>query len=277
MVMHFRYKISLFLLLFLPVFFDSSVLHATVYVAEPVLVAQPAYAGMSFYIYRPYNMPTGSFVTFDGYPVIQISKGIWVYGIFHGSTLIPTNFTVGSIDPDTLYTSVGSPVQAQISSTQYVQVPVAPIPTITPKESDQMYKREPFPASAPIQQVAQQQTTAAQETYCPNWMKNSNFNSVGSWKKLVDRMAVLQKPRIPLAWKSDKPAAVYAWTGKSWYQMKTRNNETPAETLKNHVYSLVRMVNTNGFIWRDSDTPLLANQAAIWGYLWIGCVTLINF
>ncbi|PIE55602.1 MAG: hypothetical protein CSA35_00100 [Dethiosulfovibrio peptidovorans] len=50
---------------------------AMTYIAEPVLVTQPVYDGMSFYVYRPYNMPAGWFVTYDGYPVSQL-EGRWV-------------------------------------------------------------------------------------------------------------------------------------------------------------------------------------------------------
>ncbi|MEA3284793.1 MAG: hypothetical protein U9Q00_07490 [Synergistota bacterium] len=61
-------KILLSLLSGLLIFAASSGFAAT-YIAEPVLVTQPVYDGMSFYVYRPYNMPAGWFVTYDGYPV----------------------------------------------------------------------------------------------------------------------------------------------------------------------------------------------------------------
>ena len=77
----------------------ASLAEAKVYVAEPLLVAQPSYAGMQFYVYRPYNMPRNWYVTFDGYPVTKNGDGVWVYGTASGPNLNPTNYIVGSVVP----------------------------------------------------------------------------------------------------------------------------------------------------------------------------------
>ena len=77
----------------------ASSAEARVYVAEPLLVAQPSYAGMQFYVYRPYNMPKNWYVTFDGYPVTKNRDGVWVYGTASGPNLNPTNYIVGSVVP----------------------------------------------------------------------------------------------------------------------------------------------------------------------------------
>ena len=39
--------------------------HAKRYVTEPLLVPQSPYAGMTFYVYRPYDMPPGWYITLD--------------------------------------------------------------------------------------------------------------------------------------------------------------------------------------------------------------------
>ncbi|MBR0044710.1 MAG: hypothetical protein IJP56_07725, partial [Synergistaceae bacterium] len=72
---------------------------AKVYIAEPLLVQQPAYAGMNFYVFRPYNMPKDWYVTFDGYPVKKNKDGVWVYGTSNGPNLTPTSYIVGSVVP----------------------------------------------------------------------------------------------------------------------------------------------------------------------------------
>ena len=105
---------------------------------------------------------------------------------------------------------------------------------------------------------------------------NGNFTSVARWRYQVNRMAILDKPRVPLAWKGDKPEVVFAWTGRSWFAMKTRDAQGPADVLKNNLYGLTRMVNQNGFHWNDADTPILANQSFVWGYIWVGRISPVN-
>lgn len=232
---------------------------SSVYVVEPVLVNQPVYAGMNFYVYRPYNLPEGWFVTFDGYPVVRTSSGAWVYGAASGSGLVPTAFVVGSVNPASL-SLVQYPVPAAVTSVNHVQVlPLAGVshPTIQP----------------PVQPSLPSSSGMLLPTYIPSWATNPSFNAIGSWNRLVDRMGILDNPRVPIAWKGDRPKAIYAWTGKSWYQMTSSSidiPERPSEMLKDHLYSLTRMVHGNNMRWSDSDTPLLAHQAAVWGYLWMG-------
>lgn len=225
---------------------------ATTYVVEPVLVAQPVYAGMSFYAYRPYNMPSGWFVTFDGYPITRTPANVWVYGSYNGTLLAPTSFVVGSIHPQSLpivqYVS-----SAQVSGMQQLQVtPLPPLPP-APLQSN-------FGAYSPVGGAT------VLPTYVPEWTTQSSFTSISTWNKLVDRMGVLEKPRVPIAWKGERPQVLFVWTGKSWYQIKARpeTSEKPSEMIKSHLYSLTRMVNNNAYQWNDADTAILANQAAVW-------------
>jgi hypothetical protein len=235
---------------------------SSVYVVEPVLVNQPLYAGMNFYVYRPYNLPAGWYVTFDGYPVVRTSSGAWVYGAMSQNGLVPTAFVVGSINPASL-PLLQYPVPAAVSSFNHVQV--LPLDAVSPHRLQQ-----PVPPSLPPS------GRILLPTAVPSWAVNPSFNAIGSWDRLVDRMGILGNPRVPIAWKGDRPKAIYAWTGRSWYQMTSSSvdiPEKPSEILKDHLYTLTRMVHRNNVYWNDSDTPLLAHQAAVWGYLWMGRLT----
>jgi hypothetical protein len=211
------------------------------YVVEPFLVAQPVYAGMTFHVYRTATLPQGWFLTYDGYAVTQAPGGVWFYGSSAGSgQIVRTDFVVGSVVPTT--------------------VPLVPYISIqsTPVQN---------PAAHPMQS----------HMMLPSWSNDGNFQMVAQWRNFVDRMAVLNQPRVPLAWKGDEPTVVFAWTGKSWYQMKARKGETAPQVLQRHLYSLTRMVKSNHYSWNDQETPLLANQSVLWGFLWMGHVAPINF
>ncbi|MBR0204921.1 MAG: hypothetical protein IJQ56_11205, partial [Synergistaceae bacterium] len=56
-----------FLLTLLLILVMSHESHAKLYITEPLLVPESPYAGMTFYVYKPYNMPKGWYVTLDGY------------------------------------------------------------------------------------------------------------------------------------------------------------------------------------------------------------------
>ncbi|MDI9369811.1 MAG: hypothetical protein GX181_07885 [Synergistaceae bacterium] len=253
--LHLSLIVALTLFMVLP-----GIAEAVTFVAEPVLVAQPAYAGMSFYAYRPYDVPPGWFVTFDGYPIVKNVQGIWVYGTYDGSALAPTTYVVGSINPHAL-PIVQYAGAAKVSSTQ--SVPITPLPV---------------PPAPSVQSVAVVPHTIT-PTYVPEWATQSAFTSIGAWNRLVDRMGILEKPRTPIAWKGDRPKVLYVWTGKSWYQIRAGKESLaiPSELIKGHVYSLMRMVNTNNFTWKDADSAILANQAAVWGYIWMGRITPADF
>lgn len=256
-----RKKIILYAMLFCLCLSTNS--HAMSYIAEPVLVTQPVYSGMSFYVYRPYNMPAGWFATYDGYPVMRGQQGNWIYGIPFQGGFVPSGYVVGSVVPATI------PTLVQVVQPARVQQGRAIIQNAPP----QQYVKPASPHIVMTPAVTPQIVTAA----IPGWLTNRNFTMIAQWSRVVDRLAVLNKPRMPLAWKGDKPEAIYAWTGKSWFQMKTRTNESPADTLKRNIYVLTRMKKQNHFMWNDSDTPILASQAPVWGYLWMGLVAPINF
>ncbi len=198
--------------------------------AQPMLVSQPVYEGMQFFVCQPSWAPPGWYMTYDGYPVSQGTGGVWYYGIPSGETVMPSAYVVGSVIP------------AQIPLVPFTQIvsAVSPIPLV------------------------------------PFWLQNPDFLRVAGWHLLVDRMGMLERPRVPLAWKGDSPPCVFAWTGKTWYKMLAREGESAGEVLRRHGETLQTFVRQNGFLWNDADTPTLANQAAVWGFLWMGRMAPLN-
>ena len=229
----------------------AGVAAAKVYVTEPLLVAQPSYAGMQFYVYRPYNMPKGWYVTFDGYPVKKNSDGVWVYGTANGPNLNPTNYIVGSVVPSM----------------------AGLMPWVHPARISEL-RKTPTQEMMSVRQSAPPGSTLARgqthSTWIPDWTYNSRFMAVGGWQHSVDRMGVLHNPAVPVAWRGTSPTVIYVWTGKSWYQITPRGSQSPQRALKAELYNLVRMVKNNQFVWYEEDMPVLAQQATAWGYYWMG-------
>ncbi|MBQ9528529.1 MAG: hypothetical protein IJR68_13080 [Fretibacterium sp.] len=224
---------------------------AKVYVAEPLLVDQPTYAGMTFYVYQPYNMPKDWYVTFDGYPVHKNADGVWVYGTSNGPVLTPTNYIVGSVVPS-MAGIVPWMQPAQISSLRSLQ------------GAETMAVRQPAP---PLSTLTQGQTTS---TWIPDWTYNTRFMAIGKWKASVDRIGVLHNPITPVAWKGNYPKVIYVWTGQSWYQIAPRESELPLNALRRELYNLTKMVKRNNLVWYEEDMPVLSQQATAWGYYWMG-------
>jgi hypothetical protein len=172
--------------------------------------------------------------------VTQNKDGVWVYGTYAGPNLTPTHYIVGSVVPAAAGLSPYiNPVQ--ISSVTTL-VPQPPMAVEQPKYS----------------------------TYMPDWLFNARFMALGRWKDSVDRVGILHRPGVPVAWSGNAPKVIYAWDGHGWYQMMAREGQRPVDVLKENLYTLTRMVNHNGFTWYEADMPLLSQQAATWGYYWMG-------
>ena len=228
---------------------------AKLYVAEPLLVEQPSYAGMTFYVYKPYNMPKDWYVTFDGYPVKKNADGVWVYGTSNGPNLSATNYIVGSVVPS--MAGITPWVQpAQISELRKLP------------NAEMMAVRQPAP---PASTLARGQTHS---TWIPDWTFNPRFMAIGNWKGSVDRIGILHNPSVPVAWKGNTPKVIYVWTGKSWYQLTLSGSESPTGTLRREMYNITRMVKRNQLTWYEEDMPVLAQQSTAWGYYWMGEVSL---
>lgn len=217
-----------------------------VFVAEPILVPQPAYAGMRFYVFRPYDMPRGWYVTFDGFPVYRNRDGVWVYGTFAGPNLIRTHYVVGSVVP----TAAGlipfaNPVQISSMSTSPPQMAAQPRSII----------RGDLPPYS---------------TYMPDWLFNSRFMAIGRWRESVDRIGVLHRTNTVVAWSGNFPRLIYAWNGSSWHQMMAREGERPVSVLRRNLHTITRQVRRNNFTLYRADLPILSQQAGLWGYYWMG-------
>ena len=79
----------------------GAVIYGTrVYSGVSISAYQQPYA-MNFEIWKPQDLPSGWYATFDGFPVAQIAENRWVYGqIVLGGVIRPTNILVGSVIPD---------------------------------------------------------------------------------------------------------------------------------------------------------------------------------
>ena len=225
------------------------------YITEPLLVPQSPYAGMTFYVYRPYNMPPDWYITLDGYPVHKNADGTWVYGTSEGPNLVPTNYVVGSVVPSmagiTKWVS-----DAQISELR--KLPNAETLEVRQKG----YTRN---------QMAQGQNYS---TYIPDWTFSPTFMAIGNWKGTVDRIGVLNNPTMPIAWKGTHPKVVYAWTGKGWHQVNVSESRTPVSAIMHDYKTLKKLLRESGFKWYEQDMPILAQQAKAWGYYWLGEISI---
>lgn len=248
----------LFLLLFFSLI-NIVAAEAKVYVVEPLLVQQPAYAGMTFYVYRPYNMPKDWYVTFDGYPVKKNSDGVWVYGTSNGANLMPTSYIVGSVVPS----------MAGIT------------PWVQPAQISALRKLPNLETTA-VRQGSPSASTLARgqnhSTYIPDWTYNARFMAIGNWRDSVDRIGVLHKPAVPVAWKGNSPKIIYLWTGSTWHQILVKDR--PVSTLRSKYYEINKIIKNarvaSNFNWYDDDTPVLAQQASAWGYYWMGEIDALH-
>lgn len=234
-----------------------------------IRVNQPAYHSMNFYVHKPGNLPRDFYVTFDGYLVYKGAKGVWYYASAEKSGLIKTGYVVGSVIPSVVRLK---PYNVRISS-------VAPIlgsnrvienPSTTPElNSNRVVYMPPDMYTEIYNPVVLTPNN-------PDWTQNSNFMAVGKWQKSINKMGVLYRPKIPVAWKGDFPEAVYAWTGQNWRQITAKApHSTALQILRRGIYDLT--VHTNKLSrlqWTEDDSHVLAQYSAMWGYEWVGEIIL---
>jgi len=71
--------------------------------AKPLDAYQKKY-DMSFFVWKPLGLQSKWYATYDGYPVTEIAKNQWVYGITgNAGQLTESLIAVGSVDPNTVY------------------------------------------------------------------------------------------------------------------------------------------------------------------------------
>lgn len=218
-------------------------------VNQPILVNQPAYKGMQFYVYRPENMPNKSedwFLTYDGYPVYRNWNGVWLYGRFDGTGFVPTAHVVGSIVP------------SSAGLVPWGENPAAPL--VAP--------------GAVINFSQLNSSKSYSNLSTAEWAENSAFTAIGKWGKSVDTVGVLTKPYAPVAWKGEKPEVIYIWTGREWYQILNTKGLRAGDALRNKIYDLTVRINRSGIRWRDGDNIALSRHVSTWGYKWLGHIVL---
>ena len=225
------------------------------YITEPLLVPQSPYAGMTFYVYRPYNMPKDWYITLDGYPVHKNTDGTWVYGTSEGPNLVPTNYVVGSVVP------AMAGITKWVSDAQISEL-----------------RRLPNAETIEVRQKGYTRNQMAQgknySTYIPDWTFSPTFMAIGNWKGTVDRIGVLNNPAMPVAWSGKNPKVIYAWTGKGWHQLNVKESQSPVSAIMHDYGVLKRLLRESGFKWYEQDMPILAQQAKAWGYYWLGEISV---
>lgn len=222
---------------------------AKVYVAEPYLVDPASYSGAEFYVYRPYNMPSDWFVTFDGYAVTKTKDNVWVYGAIQGGTPVPTNYIVGSVNPSL----------------------AGIIPYYGPGEISSFIKMPPAIAKQPLGMAPNQ---VARQIYLPQWAVNPSFIAIGNWRGSVDRIGILSPLNAPIAWKGDYPKVIFVWLGDKWHQVNRSESQEFSQALKLNLYSLTKSKTKSQFRWYPEDTVLLTDRTVNWGYYWMGDITV---
>jgi len=89
--------------LFLLLFFAKASSAAIPEYAKPIRVYQAKY-DMSFFVWRPLGLQSKWFATYDGYPVTEIARNQWVYGVIgNAGQLTESIITVGSVAPNTVH------------------------------------------------------------------------------------------------------------------------------------------------------------------------------
>lgn len=120
----------------------------------------------------------------------------------------------------------------------------------------------------------------------PAWMQKERFQEISRWRHRVDRIGILEKPRVPIAWRGDRPSFIFVWTGKEWARINGRKvlirgnilgrstTEKASSSLRRTREEIEQFLTENGFVWYEADTPALASQAAHWRYAWADTVRL---
>lgn len=256
---------------------------------KAILVTQPAYHSMNFYVYKPDSVPGEFYSTFDGYLVYRDVKGIWNYASVEKSGIIKTAYVVGSVIPSVVKLK---PYDAKVSSVAPVldtdKVPASMTikpagALISPNDSISLELNTPEILEidvTPITKPEIKYEKTQKNQYIPpsaDYIQNSDFMAISKWKNSVDRIGVLDNPKIPIAWKGDYPEVIYAWTGIQWYQISPRKKHASAlSIIRRENYNLVIHANkANALNWNDNDSYILSQYAMRWGYQWLGDI-LIN-
>ena len=292
-------KISICLTLLIMIFSDSEAFCAE----KAVLVTQPAYHSMNFYVYKPANIPSEFYATYDGYLVYKNAQGIWHYASVEKSGIKKTGYVVGSVIPSVVKLK---PYNAKISSvapilgTDKVPDPIVIKPLgerFSPNEAISIELNSPEVLEidvTPITAGENKQKKSQKILYTPpasnleiynpvsyttnepEWIHDSNFMAISKWQNSIDRMGMLESPKTPVAWKGDYPEVIYAWTGLQWWQISAHSKHISAlNTLRRESYSFIVHTNKlNALNWNNDDINILSQYAMSWGYQWLGQISI---
>ena len=264
---------------------------------DSTLVNQPAYHNMNFHVYKPSDVPSEYYVTYDGYLVYKADRGIWYYASKESRGITKTSYVVGSVIPsvvklkpyDKSRASV-APIRASAieerSNKGKIDIPMNSRTRVTREVTriETPTRQEISIAMNSSTPIYLPPTTATTDTNIYNpvilnpnaaaWLSDQTFMSVSKWQKSVDRIGILDRPRTPVAWKGDFPEVIYVWTGQQWRQLSANGHSLPAlNLLRREIYGLtVHIGKLNMLSWSDNDSNVLAQYSRMWGYKWLGTI-----
>lgn len=111
------------------------------------------------------------------------------------------------------------------------------------------------------------------------WQQDEKFTEIGRWRFRVDRMGIMNDPRVPVAWKGGRPYEVYFWTGTEWARVRRQRvyfdyRHDYKDTMAHAQESIREVLDERGYSWNEYDTPALAASASHMRYMWIGDIDL---
>lgn len=231
---------------------------------------------MNFYVYKPANLPSGFYTTFDGYIVYRGAHGVWYYASAEKSGIAKTDYVVGSVIPDVVRLK---PYNAKISSVAPIYGQDTTAPVYHPDMSAKRIKAPEIVYVPPVDFNVRPEGYRTLPVYLPEQTeltRNSNFTAIGRWHNTIDRVGVINRPYLPVAWKGDYPEVIYVWTGTRWRELFPKGTERGAlSTMRREIYGLTVESNKSSSLnWSTDDTNAFAHYAAIWGYRWMGIIDL---
>ena len=228
--------------------------------AEKAIPAmQYDYNYMKFYMFKPNNLPKGFYVTYDGYIIYTAFGGLWKYASAETNGIVKTNYVVGAVVPSALNLK---PYNRELSSVTPVLGSGRTDPEIPAPKSTRIVYTPPLPDASDVN--------------ASDWTQNANFMALGKWQKSVDTVGVISGQNIPVAWKGDFPAVIYAWTGREWRQLEPSSPHMSAMSImRRGIYDLaVYTHKVNAPSWTNDDSAVLAQHTRMWGYKWQGMINL---
>lgn len=110
------------------------------------------------------------------------------------------------------------------------------------------------------------------------WQQNERFHEISRWRFRVDRMGILEEPRVPVAWKGTFPYEVYFWTGNEWARARRKTAFAYVERFDDILFrakeDIEKILAERNHHWFEKDTPSLAANASAMRYWWQGDIKL---